>query len=272
MELDRIAEVTEKNLKRLEKPKYSVDTRKAAHLRELGIALSEHFPKRDEDFEELWHKYSESIERLNLTIEEELFLCRIIAEKEGDIRDRIPLVPAKRRCKLSYVKNPLSDLAYDSFSMFFDKTAVSYADDFTSALEDVYHSISDYAVLPVYSEKGGRLKSFCDLADKYELKKVLTCRVYSNTEDAETEFALFSKNCERFSGNRRKEVFFEFSLPDSDILKALTYLSGSQGQISRINTDDQRAELCFEIPEAEVSALYIYLLLCLPNHEIKGIY
>lgn len=272
MDIHRITEVTQKNLKRLEKQKYSVDTRRQIHLRELGFALSKHFPQPDEDFEELWHIYSESTKELKLTSEEEIILCRAVAERAGDLREHIPLAPAKRRCKLSYVKNPLSDLAYDSFSLFFDKTAVSYADDFVSALEDVYHSISDYAVLPVYSEKGGRLKSFCDLADKYELKKVLTCRVYSNTEDAETEFALFSKSCERFSGNRRKEVFFEFSLPDEDILKAVTYISHSQGQISRINTDDEKAELCFEIPETEISALYIYLMLCLPNHDIKGIY
>lgn len=272
MDLTKITEVTKKNLQRLEKQKYSVDTRRELHLRELGLALAEYLPEKDEDFEELWHIFSENAEALELTAAQELLLCRTISEKAGDIRERIPLVPAKRRCRLSYVKNPLSDLAYNSFSLFFDRTTVSYADEFSSALEDVYHSISDYAILPIYSEKGGRLKSFCDLADKYELKKVLTCRVYSNTEDTETEFALFSKNCERFSGNRRKEVFFEFSLPDTDIMKAIAYLSRSQGQISRINTDDERAELCFEIPESEISALYIYLMLCLPDHEIKGIY
>ncbi|MBQ4560961.1 MAG: hypothetical protein IJA55_01360 [Clostridia bacterium] len=272
MELERALRVTKANLDRLEKAKYSINTRRYAHIRELGIILAELLPEKGEDFEDFRHRYSEIITNLSPTEEENVLLCRAIAEKAGDMRDNIPLVLAKRRCRLSYVKNPLSDLAYDSFSVFFDKAAVSYADDFISAVEDVYHGQSDYAILPVYSEKGGRLKSFCDLADKYELKKVLTCRVYSNTEDTETEFALFSKSCERFSGNRRKEVFFELSLPLADILGILEYVRVTECDVIFISTTEDRADICLEIPENGVSSLYVYLMLCLPDHEIKGIY
>ncbi len=272
MELERIIEITKANLCGLDAKKHSVDTRRSAHIRELGLALAEHLPKADEEPEEFRRRSADIIDELRMGAEESVILCCAVAEKAGDIRERIPLVTAKRRCRLSYVKNPLSDLAYDSFSVFFDKAAVSYTEDFVSACEDVYHSISDYAVLPVYSEKGGRLKSFCDLADKYELKKVLTCRVYSNTDDTETEFALFSKSCERVSGNRRKEVFFELSLPDTDILSVMEYVRTSECEITWINTTNDRADICLEIPENEIAALYIYLMLCLPDHEIKGIY
>ncbi len=272
MELERIAEVTKANLENLEAKKYSVDTRLSAHIRELGLALAEYLPNNDEDFEDFRHRGGDIIKDLKLTGEKSVILCRAIAEKAGDIRERIPLVAAKRRCRLSYVKNPLSDLAYDSFSMFFDKAAVSYAEDFISAIEDVYHSVVDYVVLPVYSEKGGRLKSFCDLADKYELKKVMTCRVYSNTDDTETEFALFSKSCERVTGNRRKDVFFELSLPDTDILSVMEYVRAAGCAVTWINTAEDRADICLEIPEGEITALYIYLMMCLPDHEIKGIY
>ena len=272
MELEKIIEITKANLTSLESKKYSVDTRRAAHLRELGLELAEHLPLSDEDFEELRYQSETVMGELKLGSAEAVILCRAIAERAGDMRERIPLVSAKRRCRLSYVKNPLSDLAYDSFSLFFDKATVSYADDFVSVCEDVYHSLSDYAVLPVYSEKSGRLKSLNDLADKYELKKVLTCRVYSNTEDAETEFALFSKSCERVSGNRRKEVFFELSLPYNDILKVMEYVRISGCDITRLNTTDERADICLELPENEITAMYIYLMLCLPDHEIKGIY
>ncbi len=272
MELERIIEVTNTNLKNLEAKKYSVDTRRHAHIRELGLALSEYLPMGDEDFEEFRHRGADIIDTLKLKAEESVILCCAIAQRAWDIKGRIPYLPAKRRCRLSYVKNPLSDLAYDSFSMFFDRASVSYAEDFASACEDVYHSQSDYAVLPVYSEKSGRLKSFCDLADKYELKKILTCRVYSNTDDTETEFALFSKNCERVAGNRRREVFFELSLPDTDVLSVMEYVRVSECEITWINTTDERADICLEIPENEITALYIYLMLCLPDHEIKGIY
>ena len=272
MELEKAVEVTKANLLSLEAKKYSADTRRKAHIREMGLIMAGYMPEEDGELEDFRRRGAEIIEELKLTEEESVILCRAIAEKTGDIRGRIPLVPAKRRCALSYVKNPLSDLAYDSFSVFFDKAAVSYEEDFVSAVEDVYHSLSDYAVLPVYSEKSGRLKSFCDLADKYELKKILTCRVYSNTEDTETEFALFSKSCERVLGNRRKEVFFELSLPDTDILAITEYVRASGCEIAWINTADGRADICLELPEGELGSLYIYLKLCLPDHEIKGIY
>lgn len=272
MDIHRITEITRKNLSGLDKLKYSADTRRSLHIRELGIALAEDMPRDPEELEEFCRSYLDIAEELSLSAEENILLCRYIAESFGDMRDLIPILPAKRRCRLSYVKNPLSDLAYDSFSMFFDKAAVSYSDEFVSAAEDVYHSISDYVILPVYSQRGGRLKSFCDLADKYELKKVLSCRVYSNTEDAETEFALFSRSCERFPGNRRTEVSFEFSLGTGDLKNALGYLWQNEGQIQWISTSDDRADICLEIPENEVSALYIYLTLCLPDREIKGIY
>lgn len=272
MELERVIEITKNNLSGLEAQKYSADTRRAAHIRELGLAMGGYIPAPDEDFDDFRHQSTEIIESLKLIPEETVILCRAIAERVGDVRERIPLVPAKRRCRLSYVKNPLSDLAYDSFAMFFDRAAVSYAEDFASACEDVYHSVSDYAVLPVYSEKSGRLGSFCDLADKYELRKVLTCRVYSNTEDTETEFALFSRRCERVAGNRRREVFFELSLPDTDIISVMEYVRAAECDITWINTTDRRADICLEIPENTVTALYIYLMICLPDHEIKGIY
>ncbi|MBQ3182089.1 MAG: hypothetical protein IJB57_00330 [Clostridia bacterium] len=272
MELERIIEITKANLCGLDAKKHSVDTRRSAHIRELGLVLATYLPEKGEDFEYIRHRYSQTAAELHLSAEECVILCRAIAGKFGDIKDFIPLFSAKRRCRISYVKNPLSDLAYDSFSLYFDRAEVSYADDFVSAAEDVYHSVSDYVILPVYSEKGGRLKSFCDLADKYEMKKVLSCSVYSNTEDTETEFVLFSKNCERFSGNRRKEVFFEFSVPDTDILDCTEYVRQTDSRIVRINTNEERADICLEISESEISALYLYLMLHLPGHEIKGIY
>lgn len=272
MELERIIEVTRANLSRLEAKKYSADTRRKAHIRELGLCLSGYLPTPDEDIDTFRHFGADIITQLGLCAEERVILCRAIAEKAGDIKGHIPLVPAGRRCRVSYVKNPLSDLAYDSFSMFFDRMSVSYGEDFVSCAEDVYHSVSDYAVLPIYSEKSGRLKSFCDLADKYELKKVLTCRVYSNTDDTETEFALFSKSCEQVTGNRRKEVFFEMSLPDSEILGIMEYVRVTECDIAFINTMEGRADICLELSENEITALYIYLILCLPDHEIKGIY
>ncbi len=272
MELEKAVEITKANLTILESKKYSVDARRRAHIRELGLALAEYLPTSDEDPDDFRYRSRDVMDTLKLSAEEAVILSRAIAEKAGDIRDRIPLVPAKRRCRLSYVKNPLSDLAYDSFAMFFDRASVSYAEDFVSACEDVYHSVSDYAVLPVYSEKSGRLGSFCDLADKYELKKILTCRVYSNTDDTETEFALFSKSCERVAGNRRREVFFELSLPGTDIMSLMEYVRAAECEITWINTSDERADICLEIPENGITALYIYLMLCLPDHEIKGIY
>lgn len=272
MELERIIKVTEKNLNALKKQRYSVQTRHGAHLRELVRALSEHTSFMKGDVEELAGIYTHICEALSLSKEDRLSLCCFISEEYRGTDTLVSVMPASRRCRISYVKNPLSDLAYDSFSMFFDKAAVEYADDFVSMLEDVYHSACDYAILPVYSEKGGRLKSFCDLADKYEMKKVMTCRVYSNTEDAETEFALYSKNFERFSSKKQRELFFELCVPYKELVSCLMLADAKGYEVVSCVSDDSKAELCLEIPDGNILPICFCLMLEMPDHEIKGIY
>ncbi len=271
MELERLIQVTENNLGRLKKQKYSVDTRRAAHIRELARSLVPYIPI-DEDSSELFRPlYNEMTDKLDLSQKERAILCHHLTQENRISQQLLSLKAPKKKCTVSYVKNPLSDLAYDSFSGFFEKTTVSYASDFISGLEDVYHSVTDYVILPVYSEKSGRMKSFCDMADKYEMKKVLTCRVYSNAEETETEFALFSKSCERFSG-KRNNVFFEFSIPESKILKSMICADTLGYNVTSVNTYESRADICFEITGGDADPLCIYLMLELPGYTVKGIY
>ncbi len=267
MELEKVIQVTGENLGRLDKQKYSVDTRRQAHIRELARGFRGHIPNDEDSLEEFRPVYEDTVSALSLAASDRALLCRYMAEGSRISEKLLSVSPQKRKCTVSYVKNALSDLAYESFSGFFDRAAVVYAPDFASALEDVYHSVTDYVILPVYSEKAGRMKSFCDMADKYEMKKVLSCRVYSNTEDVETEFALFSKNLERFSG-RRKGVFFEFSVPEEDILKCM-----SPGyDVISVNTYEGRADICLEIPDGDIEPICVFLMLELPGHTVKGIY
>ena len=67
-------------------------------------------------------------------------------------------------------------------------------------------------------------------------------------------------------------MFFELSLPDADIMSLMEYVRAAECEITWIHTSDERADICLEIPENGITALYIYLMLCLPDHEIKGIY
>ena len=267
MELEKVIEITANNLGRLDRQKYSVDTRRQAHIRELARTLGKHMPDDEDSLEEFRWVYEDTVSTLSLSGGDRALLCRYMAEGTRIGEKLLSVSAQKRKCTVSYVKNALSDLAYESFSGFFDKVAVTYAPDFSSALEDVYHSVTDYVILPVYSEKAGRMKSFCDMADKYEMKKVLSCRVYSNTEDAETEFALFSKNLERFSG-RRKDVFFEFSVPETDIKKSV----GLGYDVMSVDTYEGRADIRLEISDADIDPVCVYLMLEVPGHTVKGIY
>lgn len=272
--LKRAADVCGGNLKRLQEQKRSVDTRRAAHIRELALAFGRELPEDEDRAEEYRRLYLSLTGELGLAPKDKAVFCRYITEGQRYSATRVLLSTAqqKRSCSISYVRNPLSDLAYEAFATRFDRARISYAPDFVSALEDVYHSVSDYAILPFSNDKAGRLKSFFDLTQKYEMKTVLSTIVYSTTDDSETVFILVSKNCEILFGQRDREIKLDLTLPSGDLSSLLTVCEAFGNTLSGIDTDGDRCSVSLDITEGNADALCLYLLLESPGCDISGIY
>lgn len=270
------------NIERISGAKSSVQKRQAAHIRELCRILAKEFPSSplSEEGDEFRRNYKDIMESLCAEDDQRIEFARHLSKEcnfSAPFSFAQKLLSSKQRKKrpaVTYVKNAIADIAYDIFAEAFEKCSVSYAHDFVSAAEDVYYSKADYVLLPVFSTNGGRMSRFSAIIEKYELKGVLSCRVYSTKDDSETEFLLLSKNTEFFFSTKDEDICFEITVSDphktlSPIIDAARAFNAS---CRAVYTEQDRADIIFDITKADINALCLYIFLEFPRHNVKGIY
>ena len=98
-------------------------------------------------------------------------------------------VPATERSRVVYVRNPLSDTAYDRFSRILTAPTVGYRQNFRELFDDVENGYADYAVLPVRSG-GVMIPSVSALIEERGLAVASVTRIPSEDE---VLFALLSR-------------------------------------------------------------------------------
>ena len=273
---DRCAHVTGINLSRVNTAADALNTRRYAHLRELASALPA-LPRDAEEAGDMLIIYRRVCEQASLQRQDRLILCSALAQRPGEqgyARRFMGITQPKRAPRVVYVKNPLTDIAYGQFCEKLSGARVNYAADFTLAAEDVYHGRADYVILPVESEKNGRMYSFARLSEKYELKKVGCCAVYSITEDGETTYALFSRNMEYAVSHTDGRAYLELSLDDpEDTLPSISAAAEVYGaHIDDVHTRDGKGHYTLDITDADRDALCVYLTLEMPRHTLTGLY
>ncbi|MBR5515246.1 MAG: hypothetical protein IKU52_03480 [Clostridia bacterium] len=265
------------NIFRLDKENKSVNTRIKAHIRELALFLSPLLPKElsEDSADQLRQTLRDKSS--GLSGEQMNELCLMLSQLDSgynfsqkylDIREK------KNTATAVYVKNALCDIAFEKFSKHFDKLSVYYADDFESALEDVYYSKADYTIIPVSSSKNGRLAHFGELILRYEMKICMKCTVHSNTDESETQFLLLSKNTESFGAS--ESICFEFLLsrPEesfTDILWAAKQY-GCKYISSHMSAENSHAVIELDVSKGNTDALCLYLFLEHPRHVPMGLY
>lgn len=268
------ADISLKNLSYLKGKEESVDLRIKAHLRELAHAVSALMPKGDfeDEGEEFRRAYLEICGQLSFEKRAELCLWLASEYPKSYMTKRLwGMKNKKDNATAVYVKNPLCDIAFIEFSEAFKKLQVYYADDFESALEDVYYSKADYVILPVSSSKNGKLLHFCELILRYEMKACMSCNVHSNTDESENRFYLLAKNAED-----RKGTHLEFLLSEpSENLPKLLYAAQKYGcsYISSYTApENEYAIVELDVSNANADALCLCLFLEFPRHIPIGIY
>ena len=90
-----------------------------------------------------------------------------------------------------YVKSAISDEAYMKFAKAVNNAAVSYAQSFPAACEEVYYGRADFCILPYENSAEGSLSGFAQLMRKYELYKQCVCTCKS--PNGNTKMALVSR-------------------------------------------------------------------------------
>jgi prephenate dehydratase len=219
-------------------------------------------------------------------------LCRAItdtftrrpAAEDYFAADGVTLMPNR----IAYLRNAYADAAYSRFSAVLREPTVTYCDDFPAVCEDVYYGRAGLCILPIENSSEGRLATFRNLINKYELKIVMTCLVMTSENGAETRFALIKKNIERIPlvGHPKKTELFEFSVIITSIEPAsaglldiqtaakyfgLTLYKVDWAPVSYSDTEYTQ-NLVFSTDVAELDSFICYLLIEAPQFIAIGIY
>ncbi|MHB1151197.1 MAG: prephenate dehydratase domain-containing protein [Eubacteriales bacterium] len=190
--------------------------------------------------------------------------------------------------RIAYLRNAYTDAAYSRFSAVLRDPTVTYCEDFAAVCEDVYYGRASLCIIPIENSSEGRLSTFRNLINKYELKIVLTCLVTTSESGTETRFALLKKNIEKITllGQPKKTDLFEFSViisdtePQtaglSDILTAarcfgLTLYKVDSAPVSYSDTEYAQ-DLVFCTDGSELNSFICYLSLEAPQFMTIGIY
>ncbi len=134
-----------------------------------------------------------SISHFDMASFSELLVSKF-KEKGASIEENTFLAESDIPETFTYVKNSLSDEAYDVFSVQFSDPRVTYSDNFKKACFDVADGKVGYCIMP-FEEKGGmRIPSISSLISALDLKIVDVTPVFGFEGTADMKYALIGQS------------------------------------------------------------------------------
>ena len=185
--------------------------------------------------------------------------------------------------RIAYLKNALSDEAFDVFSQDFEDPRVYYVSSFKEACAAVRDGVCEYCILPFEEKGGARLGSISSLIYHDDLKINSVTPVFGPDNSADVKYALLSKQFTvpniQEGDDRYLEVLFEESDGKelSGILSAAGALSVSIFRINSISFETEDGtnpfvSIVFKSGASDFSVLLIYLTLYYGSYTAVGIY
>ena len=223
-----------------------------------------------------------------LSLYDRVALCGLYLEKLADRRlspVEADFLPEKRGgTSVCYVRNPLSDEAFDVFSETLSGARVHYVSGLDESCRAVAEGKSDFCLLPL-EERGTRLARVSALLYRYDLKIDEVTPVFGFAGDADMKYALLSRGFRTPRVQDEDDRYFEMRIPfdplHSSELSELLYAAGGFGySLYRINTQilpDEAGErpicsIVFCDEGKDFLPLLVYLLLFVPDFTAVGIY
>jgi len=182
-----------------------------------------------------------------------------------------------------YVKNRLSDEAYDVFSDNLPEATVAYAETLKQAAEIVAEGKREYAILPLEEKGGARLASIAALLFKHDLKIASVTPVFGFDGSADVKYALVAKH---FSipaladdDDRYLEIRLraEGSTSLSSLFSAAQMLGASVYRINTVRFESEEGEntyytIVFKGEGHDFSELLVFLTLFAGSYTAIGLY
>ena len=184
---------------------------------------------------------------------------------------------------ISYVKNPLSDEAYDVFSQGIPDARLKYAQSLSEAVKRVSGGESEYALLPLEERGGTRLASVMELLFKEDLRIASVTPVFGFEGDADMKYAIVSKNYSLPTVEAGDDRYLEIrmradaSIPLSELFLATDALHIDIYRINTISHETDEGQvpyysIVFRDEGGDYSRLLLYLTVFAGAYTTIGLY
>lgn len=182
-----------------------------------------------------------------------------------------------------YVKNRLSDEAYDVFSADLPDATVSYAETLREAAEAVADGRKEYAILPLEERGGARLASIAALLYKYDLKIASVTPVFGFDGTADVKYAMVSRSFKIPEILEDDDRYLEIRLRQdgaislSSLFLAAEILGASVYRINTVSFDTEEGQVAhytvvFKDEGSDFSPLLVFLTMFTGSYTAIGIY
>lgn len=212
-------------------------------------------------------------------------LCVLLSEKwkrmgkplsESDF-----LMRAGGEQTFAYVRNSLSDEAYDVFSQEFDDPRVSYYSSFRDACRAVADGEVGYCILPFEEKGGARMPGIASMISSFDLKIVAVTPVFGFEGNADVKYALVSRGFVIPERQSDDDLYLEIithrdsSLTLPELLSAARTLGNSVYRIDTVvNDSDGKAAFLIVLRDGggDFVPLLSYMTLLAGSYTPVGLY
>ena len=299
------------NLKRLSKEQSVLEELRVYELHDVALAMAEasaelsldgldvyemlsvlsesldlgEYPLADDTAELYRHlveKNHFSVEYGDRVLLTELYL--LMLEKTGHpLTERDFLPGVKGDETFTYVRNVLSDEAYDVFSQDFDDPKVRYSKSFKDAAAAISKGELTYCLLPLEERGGARLHTVSELIFRNDFKINSVTPVFGTDGNADMKYALVSKSFTVPEREEDDDMYLEIRLgidPDAPISELFGAVDRFGMSVYRVNTltfdseGERETYLSVVIKggEGDFTSILTYMTLFLRDYVPVGIY
>ena len=184
---------------------------------------------------------------------------------------------------MTYVKNSLSDEAYDVFSQDFEDPRVYYSESIKEAAVAVADGRIGYCILPFEEKGGSRISSISDVIYKYQLKISGITPVFGFEGNADVKYALVAQSVTVPDMADDDDGYAELLVKNDEgsALRDLMVAAGTLDlpiyKVCAVSLSDRaNAENYYSVilktAGAGFEALLVYLSMFCPECDIVGLY
>ena len=183
----------------------------------------------------------------------------------------------------TYVRNSLSDEAYDVFSQDFSDPKVRYSASFRECARAVSEGEVTYCLLPLEEKGGTRLPTVSEIIFRNDFKINSVIPVFGPDGNADIKYALVSKSFTVPARKKDDDGYLEIRLDASvdtvltEVFSAADYFGMSVYRVNTVTFDTEgESETCFSVvvrnSGSDFTGLLTYLTLFIRDFVPVGIY